>query len=97
VYVRVVPSVRSVCHAASKENEKGFSEVLEGNGLERWNEIGDFVSRYDGRKLEKLVVITQRELVEHPGDPPAVPISQHCYGTIDDALLQAIREKSPMI
>jgi len=87
----------TACHTASKENEKGFSEVSEGNGLERWNEIGNFVSRYDRRKLEKFVFIAQRELVEQPGDPPAVPISQRCYGTIDDALLQAIREKSPMI
>ena len=87
MYVRVVPSVRSVCHAASKENEKGFSEVLEGNGLERWNEIGDFVPRYTGRKLEELVFINQRELVEQPSDPSAIPIFQHFHSTRDDALL----------
>jgi len=70
---------------------------LEGDGLDKWNEIGDLVSRYTGRKLEKLVFITQREPVEQPGDPPAVSTFQRFYGTKDDALLQAIREKSPMI
>jgi hypothetical protein len=43
------------------------------------------------------VFINQRELVELPNDPHMVPIFQRFYGTIDDALLQAIREKSPMI
>ena len=94
MYIRVGPSCISACHTVSKENEKGFSE---GNGLDRWNEIGDLVSRYTGRKLEKLVFIAQREPVEQPSDPPAVPISQRFYGTMDDGLLQAIREKSPMI
>jgi hypothetical protein len=84
----------SVCYTAAKENEKGFSE---GNGLDGWNEIGDLVSRYTGRKLEKLVLIAQHELVEQPGKPLAVTNFQRFYGAIDDALLQAFREKSPMI
>jgi hypothetical protein len=94
VYIRIGPSCVSACHTASKENEKGFPE---GNILDGWNEIGDFVSRYTGRKFEKLVFITHRELVEQPSDPPTISISQHFYGTMDDALLQAIREKSPMV
>jgi hypothetical protein len=77
-----------------KESGKGFSE---GNVSDGWKEIGDLASRYTGRKLEKLVSITQRELVEQPSDPLAVPAFQFCYGTMDDALLQAIREKLPMI
>ncbi len=97
MYILVGPSCIYACYTASKENEKGFSEDSEGIGLDRWNEIGDFVSRYTGSKLEKLVFINQRELVEQPTDPPTVPIFQRFYGTIDDALLQAIREKSPMI
>jgi hypothetical protein len=48
----------SACYTASKEDEKGLSEVSEGIGLDRWNKIGDLVLRYDGRKLEKLVSIT---------------------------------------
>jgi hypothetical protein len=89
----------SACYTASKENEKGFPEVLglEQNGPDRWNEIGDFVSRYTGRKLQKFVFITRRETVEQPSDPPAVIIFQRFYGTMDDAHLQAICEKSPMI
>ena len=55
------------------------------------------MSRYTGRKPEKLVFVTQRELVEQPSDPPAVTKSQRFYVTTDDALLQAIREKPPMV
>jgi hypothetical protein len=64
VHILVEPSCIYVCYTASKENEKRFSEHSEGNRLDMWNEIGDSVSRYTGRKLVKLVFINQRELVE---------------------------------
>jgi len=74
VDIHVGPSCISACYTASKENEKGFSEVFEGSGVDTWDEIGDFVPRYTGRKLEKLVFINQRELVEQPSDPLMVLI-----------------------
>jgi hypothetical protein len=83
VYILVGPRCISACYKASKENEK---EILEGNGLRRLNEIGDFVSRYTVRKVEKLVLITQHELAEQPSDPPTVLLSRF-YGTMEDARL----------
>jgi hypothetical protein len=97
VYICVGPYCISACYTDSKENQKGFPEVLEEKGPDRWNDSGDAVSRYTGRELEKLVFIAQRETVEQPTDPLAVPIFQHFYGTMDDTLLQAIYDKSPMV
>ena len=93
MYILVGPGCISPCYKASEVSEK---EISEGDRLRRLNEIGDFVSRYTGRKLEKLVSIAQHEPAEQPRDPAVVLISRF-YGTMDDALLQAIREKSPMI
>ena len=86
MYIRVDPSCKAQAGACynSEENRKGFSE---GNGLDRWNEIGDFVYWYTGRKLQKRESITQRKLVKKPSESPVVTVFQRCYGTIEYGLL----------
>ena len=50
MHIRVEPSrtAGACAYYTSEENEKGFSE---GNGLDRWYEIGDLVYWYTGREL----------------------------------------------